>query len=406
MRIAYLHYLCDDSSALNHVRAFVKAARALGHEVDVHALNVSATGRAGGGDAVGPPSRDPWLKKHLRRYLHEPKQLLWNTRYTRRALELLRADRPDVILARHDGLNASYAMVARRLKLPLVVEINAPVSEWRLYTDQYLHLPLVSQSVERWTLRRADAMTTVSTALKDHLVDRHALAADRIHVAPNGADIEVFHPGVAPDAELPLEFREGTVVGFVGSFLRFHGLELLSRMTVAVGEARPEARFLFVGDGPGLESVRARTAPLGERALFLGRVPPARVPGLVAAMDIGVLADTNFYSSPLKVMEWMAAGIAVVAPRYGPLEEVIEDGVDGALFEPRDAGELERVVTRLVADAEVRRKLGSSAARRVRDSLTWRHNADRVIGACREAQGRQGASAARGLTEGSASARE
>jgi glycosyltransferase involved in cell wall biosynthesis len=118
---------------------------------------------------------------------------------------------------------------------------------------------------------------------------------------------------------------------------------------------------------------------------FLGRVPHERVPGLVGALDIGVMPESNFYGSPLKVIEWMAAAKAVVAPRYGPLVEVIDDGEHGLLFTPRDVEHLVAQVLRLVDEPALRAQVGARAAARVTRSLTWEHNAQRVLAACEEA---------------------
>src|SRR5436853_5971427 len=100
-------------------------------------------------------------------------------------------------------------------------------------------------------------------------------------------------------------------------------------MALRVAALRPRVRFLLVGDGPGAGMARDRLAPLGDRVVVTGSVPHAEVPGLVAAFDIGVLPESSFYACPLKVIEWMAAGKAVVAPCRGPLREVLADGEEG-----------------------------------------------------------------------------
>lgn len=214
-------------------------------------------------------------------------------------------------------------------------------------------------------------------------------------MVPNGADLAAFHPFLRPDPEVRAAFGERPVVGFVGSFQKFHGAALLAEMALAVGVARPEARFLFVGDGPEAAAVRERTAPLGARMWFTGRVPHERVPALVAGFDVGVLPETAFYASPLKVIEWMAAGKAVVAPGYGPLAEVLADGETGLLFPPRDRDALVAAVLRLIDHPAQRRALGQAAAVRARAALSWEHNAERVLSVCESAVARAAPRAAR-----------
>jgi glycosyltransferase involved in cell wall biosynthesis len=486
MRIAYLHYLYGDDTALHHVRQFAAAAAALGHQIEVHAINLAPPpltlpplapppvrpGAAAGSSrrpAATVTRRLRWAaRQRLGRYLHEPKELVWNALYVHHELALLAASpRPDVLLVRDHALTASTAVVASRLGLPLVYEINAPAAELALYFDEHLHLPLVAGWLEGFKLRRADAVTTVSTALREHLLVRHRLrgwAADKIVVVPNGADLAAFRPDNEPSAlargllgigagnsggaecagesgrarraadtgcvsatgparavggerGMLMAARvveasganeangganganggggdgHGTgageaVIGFVGSFQKFHGVELLADMALRVAALRQRVRFLLVGDGPGAAAVRHRLAPLGERVVMTGAVPHAAVPGLVAAFDVGVLPETSFYACPLKVIEWMAAGKAVVAPRHGPLGEVLVDGEEGLLFPPRDLGALVAAVVRLVDRPALRRRLGAAAAARAGASLAWTDNARRVVAVLDQARGR------------------
>jgi glycosyltransferase involved in cell wall biosynthesis len=387
MRIAYLHYLTADDMALHHVRQFADAARGLGHTVDVHAMNFAAS--PGGGGAEHSPLRAR-MKRRARRWLHDPKELIWNARYIARELRVLRAERPDVLLVRDHLPTVSCVPVARRLDLPLVLELNAPAAEVRLHPDGYVHLPWLPERLEAWKLRAADAVTVVSSSLKQYLTARYGIAADKIVVVPNGADVDAFRPDVAPDAAV---VTGGPVVGFVGSFQSWHGTGLFAALMQRVAAARPAARFVLVGDGPDAGLLRNAAASLGDRALFTGMVPHRRVPALVAALDVGVLPAADFYRCPLKVVEWMAAGRAVVAADHPPLRDLLTDGAEGVLFPPGDREALTAAVIGLIDDAGRRRAIGAAAAARVRAGLTWTHNAGRVIAACEAARQRRSSDA-------------
>lgn len=413
MRIAYLHYLDAADTAQHHVRQFAAAARALGHTVDVHAIRAppagadgmasgEMSGAVGGAESGAPPAPGgpSRLRRALARYLHEPRALAANAWYLRREISCLRAgQRPDVLLVRDEPLAAASLLAAAHLRLPLVYEMNAPAVELALYRDEYLHLPAVAGWIEGLKLRRADAVVTVSGALRSHLLDRHraaagtALAEAKVVAVPNGADLTAFQPSTAPSAlarRLLAAAAEagaaGPVIGFAGSFQKFHGIDLLIETALAVGAARPAARFLLAGDGPGAARVRQGVAPLGGRAVLTGRVPHREVPGLVAAFDIGVLPDTAFYACPLKVLEWMAAGKAVVAPAYGPLRELIDDRRHGLLFPPRDGAALAAAVRLLVDRPELRQELGAAAAVRARTLFSWSDTARRVTAALAQAR--------------------
>ncbi len=384
MHVAYLHYLYGRDTALHHVRQFAAAARDHGHRVDVHAMNL-APPEDGSGGALGVAGRiRRALKRRFGRYLHDPKEFLWNPRYVRKELALLAAEPPDVLLVRNHDLGISCVPVARRLGVPLVLEVNAPAEEARRYYDEYVHLAWLQEWCAGFKLRRVDEVVVVSRALANYLVERYDLDPDRVTAVPNGADLERFRPDTP--AELATE-PEAPRVGFVGSFQAFHGLDLLAGMVEAVAEARPEARFLFVGGGDGAESL-SRRLDLGARATFTGRVPHGRVPGLVASLDVAVIADAAPYQCPLKLIEWMAAGRAIVAPRHGPIEDLVTDGVCALLFDPRDRDALVARVLELIDDPELRRKLGRAAAQQAHGSLSWEDNARRVLAACEQARQR------------------
>ena len=388
MRIAYLHYLVPDDTGRHHVRQFAAGARALGHEVEVVAMNLAAEGGRPRDDTRRRSRLRPWAVRRAGRYLHEPKELLWNALYVPRELEILRRLRPDVLLVRDHALTASCVIVASRLRLPLVLELNAPAEETRLYLDEYVHLPGIARALEAYKVRRAGAVTAVSSTLKSMLVEAHGIPPERVVVVPNGADLDRFHPGVPPDPTIVWPPARGPVIGFVGSFRRWHGTERLVRMISQVAAARPQTAFLLVGDGPEWAEVRDAVAPLGDRVVMTGRVSHDRVPALTASFDIGVLPETLFYGSPLKVVEWMASGRSVVAPGYPAMADLIEDGVHGLCFPPGDGGAFASAVLQLVDDPALRTRLGAAAAERARRSLSWVDNARRVVAACEAARAR------------------
>lgn len=381
MRVAYFHYLSRTDSALTHVGEFARAARDLGADLDVYAMNAQAEP---GSAAHAAPSlgRSRSLRRRLSRYLHEPKELFWNWRYLRQEGRIVRAHRPDVLLVRARLLTASFMLTARRFGLPLVVEVNAPVLESSVYKLEYAHLPYLPTALERWQLQAADRITVVSSALKSYFVDRHGLPPAKITVVPNGADVTRFRPDVVPESLPWPSAGGGPVVGFIGSFHEFHGVGILGRLITGVAAQRPDVRFLLVGDGDRAETLRAAVAHLGKRVFFAGNVAHDRIPALVTAFDVGVLSETAFYCSPLKLVEWMAAGRAIVAPRYEPVADLITDGVEGVLFPPRNEDALLAAVLSLVDDPARRTTLGEAARKRAVDSFTWRRNAGQVLATC------------------------
>ena len=377
MRIAYFHYLFGESTALNHARQFAEAARELGHEVTVHAMNTTAAARPT--DDRSQPKSRPRL---ISRVLHDPRELVRNVAYSRRELKLVRSLGPDVLVVRSQRLLLAELLACRSADLPLVLEINAPADE----PNQYMEIPGLSTGIEGLKVRRAERIVVVSHTLRDHLVARHRADVEKFIVNPNGADCERFHPSIdATAVRSTLGIGDRFTVGFVGSFHPWHGMDLLKQ--IIVDPRLADAAFLLVGNGPGWNDFRSWVADKGldDRVILVGRVPHEDVPKHVAAMDVTLLLDLAFYMSPLKLLEYMAAGRAVVAPEHPALMHILRHQHNGLLFRVGDRESAAATIARLANDPELRRAIAAQGRRTVEGSFTWRHNAQRVIDACEAA---------------------
>lgn len=287
--------------------------------------------------------------------------------------ELLAAeDGLDAVYERHALFSFSAMEHAREAGIPGLLEVNAPLVEEQL---RFRSLARVAEAraADSRCLAAAGAVLAVSRPLAERL-EREAGARGRVHVVPNGVDISRFGRGVAP--ALPAKAGEVTI-GFVGSLRPWHGVEQLVRAFVRLREEFAPVRLLIVGDGPMRERLEAASAEHAEAVVMTGAVPPSAVPGLLASMDIAAAPYPRmdeFYFSPLKLYEYMASGVAIVASAAGQVAEVIEDGGTGLLYEPDDAAGLHATLGRLIADPGLRRRLGS----RAREVAGRRHGWDSV----------------------------
>jgi glycosyltransferase involved in cell wall biosynthesis len=273
----------------------------------------------------------------------------------------------------------SYAGVewAERHGVPCVLEVNAPLIE-----EQASHRTLVDRAAAEEVARRVFGAATGVACVSEEVagyVREFGVAAERVHVIPNGVDPRRF----SPEARVPGRPGEFTV-GFVGTLKPWHGVGTLVEAFGRVRREMAGARLLIVGDGPERERLAARVACLGlDGAVeWTGAVDPERVPALLGRMDVAVApypAIERFYFSPLKLYEYMAAGLAVVASRVGQVGGVVRDGETGVLVQAGDAVALAGAIARLGGDAALRQRLGVAARAAVMNQHTWEQAADRVL---------------------------
>ena len=181
-----------------------------------------------------------------------------------------------------------------------------------------------------------------------------------------GLSPELFRPNViargAVRQRLGIPF-DAVVVGFVGILRPWHGVELLLEAFSQIEHSLGDVFLLIVGDGPSQTELEqlAQSLGLANKVIFTGRIPHRQVADYLAAFDIAVSPRATFYASPMKILEYMATGLAVIAPHMPNLQDLISDGVDGILFKAEDAHELANSLATLVKDQALRIRLGENA---------------------------------------------
>jgi glycosyltransferase involved in cell wall biosynthesis len=226
-------------------------------------------------------------------------------------------------------------------------------------------------------------LIAVSESLSSQL-QKAGVKHDLIRVLPNAANPGLFHMNLDGKPVRDRFNLDGRfVIGFVGTFKQWHGVDFLLSAFGDLHRADPSTHLLLVGDGPlrqGFEE-EVRKMGLQQGVTFTGGVAHEDVPQYLAATDVAVApypANDQFYYSPIKLFEYMAAGRAVVASRIGQVAEIVADGATGLLFEPGDRGGLVNCLRRLQKDGALRNELGRRASAACSEH-TWSGNAARVI---------------------------
>lgn len=269
------------------------------------------------------------------------------------------------------GVNAAQA-----LGIPHVLEVNAPLREEALRYRTLPHAQLAA-TIERRVFAATDRVLAVSMTLA-RLLEQAGVAADRLEVAPNAID----------PAKFPLrrQGRQGPfTIGFAGSLKPWHGVEILLEAFRRALAAIPSLRLVIVGDGPGRAAVEHAGLP-AERFAYHGALSHAETLRLLSRWDVGAapfLAVPDFYFSPLKLVEYMAAGLCPVASVQPEIRELLGGGDRGVLVPPGDAGALARALVGLARNPERTSAIGLRARAYVLKERSWSRNAERALGALR-----------------------
>ena len=316
-----------------------------------------------------------------------------------RIRDVARSERADLIHAHSPCLNGLAALRAgRALGIPVVYEVRA------FWEDAAVDHGTASENgpryrltraLETWVLRRADQVTCICEGLRRDIAAR-GVDAGRITVIPNAVDIAQFPLLGARDAELEarLGLREARVLGFIGSFYAYEGLDLLLEAVPAVLARVPNARLLLVGGGPQEAALKAQTQRLGlaERVIFTGRVPHGQVPAYSSLVDAFVFPRKSMrlteLVTPLKPLEAMAQGRVVLASDVGGHRELIEHGKTGFLFRHDDVADLARCAIEALSASDALEAVVAAGRAFVERERNWRASVQRYRGVYERVLGR------------------
>jgi PEP-CTERM/exosortase A-associated glycosyltransferase len=300
----------------------------------------------------------------------------------RRLIEVARLTRPGVLHAHSPVLNALPALwVGRRLGIPVIYEVRA------FWEDAAVDLGTsregglryrLSHTLETFALRHAGHVTTICGGLKQDIVAR-GISERRVTIIPNAVDVGAFEFGLQPDLALKatLGLADRTVLGFIGSFYAYEGLDLLLAALPQVTAQLPEARVLLVGGGPQEDELKSLAGKLGiaDKVVFAGRVPHGEVQRYYSIVDVFAYPRKSMrlteLVTPLKPLEAMAQGRLLVASDVGGHRELIRDGETGVLFRAGDAAALADAIVRLLGQRDRWPRLRDQGRRFVEQERTW-----------------------------------
>ena len=299
-------------------------------------------------------------------------------------LEVAQKEKPDIIHAHSPVLNAIPMLyAARQLKLPTVYEIRGFWEDAAVDHGTYAYnswRDRITKQLETWICRRVDQIAVLCNGIKNDLITR-GIAAGKMTVVFNGVSPQDFQP-CAPDPQYIEEWhlRGKQVIGFFGSFYHYEGLELLVEAFASLVPDYPDIRLLLLGGGPMEQKIREQVQALSlqNRVIIPGRIPHERMPGIYGLVDILAYPRHSMrlteLVTPLKPLEAMSMGKAIIASDVGGHKELILHQKTGILFPADNQHALALGLRELLSNQELRQTLVSQC----RDWVIAHHSWDKT----------------------------
>jgi glycosyltransferase involved in cell wall biosynthesis len=267
----------------------------------------------------------------------------------------------DILYERHGYMGFGGVIAARWLGIPLILELNGNII--KEIDKRRLSITPLQRNIGKWitkqTLLAADGVIVVSEALRQTLVNEYQIPATKVSVVINGVDVELFSRKYERAAiQSQFHLSSGPIIGFVGTFEPWHGVDLLVSSFRIVERKHTDAQLVIIGDGPAKEKAiaLAKEYGLGDKIRFLGRLPQTQVAAILSISKVLVapypFQNGDIVGTPLKIMEYMAAGKGIVAST-APLHELIENGKTGLRVSPASEQALADGINNLLENDEL-----------------------------------------------------
>lgn len=378
MKILYHHRTRATDAQKVHILEMVEAFRELGHPVTVASL-VETERRSANPERE---AQEPSSKKFVRRVplASEVIQLAYNLIGIPWLVYRIYRTGADLVYERYSLLNFSGVVAAALTGRKIVLEVNAPLA-LELGRENEIRAHKFAGWMERVICNSATKVVVVSGPLRKIMM-QNGVRASKLCLLPNGVNLRRFGSASIAGPRVSLDIRGRAVIGFVGWFRPWHGVEFLLDAFFRSGLSASKALLLLVGDGPSMPQLLEYVEQHGlqNSVIFSGPVSHQRVPYYLDLFDIAVQPAANEYCCPMKILEYMGLAKAIIAPRQENILELLEDGRSAAFFRPGDAESLSSALVRLTTDSALRSKLGGEALRTIHErGLRWESNAAKIV---------------------------
>lgn len=316
-----------------------------------------------------------WVHK-LPTWLVEIMKICYNLRDIGRLWKAVRTHKPSFIYERYSMYNIAGVIVAFWTKIPIAIEINSPlVYEQKI--EKKLFWERLAQGMETWIVSHSTKTIAVTHVLKDMLIKAGA-DPERIVVIPNGINIEEY-----PEEKYGRILKDRLQkIAFVGWFRDWHRLPELIDALNRKKIFEQGTQLYLIGDGPARPEIKKaiQENKLESQVIITGSLSRQEVIEKLADIDIAIQPAANIYACPMKLIEYMAAGRAIIAPKLPNIEEILQDKVNAIFFTDGDWDDFANKILYLMENPTLAKQLGQNARQAIlQRPYTWTHNAKQTL---------------------------
>lgn len=391
MNILFHHRTRGKGAEGVHIRGVTKGLRDLGHTVSILSLpgaepepkeKISSPQGAKASQKKSKPSfiaSLAGLTKYTPEFLFEFIEILFNLLSVFRLKKAVKENRTELIYERYSLFLFASVWWAKRNNIPIVLEINDSSLVHRV---RKLHFVSLARKFERWIFKNATGLVFISSEFQQIASKEFGEIAPSV-VSPNAADLDAFiiNDEKALALRQKLIIDDKVVIGYVGAFVHWHGIDWFVDMIADRLKDHPNIVLLLIGDGVSYQPIkdRIKQSQVEEQVILTGRIPHDEVSTYLSAMDFGILPDSNNYGSPMKLFEFMAMAKGMIAPDFTPIAEVVKDNETSWLFPANDRQAcIEKTLT-LAANKAEQKQVGQKARRYIEAERQWKHNAQQML---------------------------
>ena len=382
MRILYFSphpflNLSDPSGYGTHMREVIFALRKKGHTVETCII--------GGEKPDGSlnfqinSSKKKWVKHFLGRavwqLIRDFRFYLFSSSIEKKLIKSIEEHKPELIYERGCYMLNSGASIAKKYSIQYYLELNAPLIQEKIELQYASLFDFLAEKHLKQQLAKCDKLIVVSSSLKNFY--KNYISSDKIVVTPNAINPDNLRINPALKTEIQAKFKitdNDIIIGFVGSIFPYHGVD---KIISALPSLSSNLKLLIVGGGEIIPQLKNQASSLNilERVIFVGNVGHSEVFTYLNLMHITLLPHTKSYCSPVKIFEYGAAGKAIVSVDEVGVSDVMQNNLDGLLFEPGNKDEMINKIKLFVLDKPLRDSCATHFQDKVLKQYTW----DKVI---------------------------